>query len=379
MNSAIVGVAIGLAFIFAVLAAAASAVTEAVARFLGLRGEYLLRGLRTLVDDKHNDFKTRFRVPANRRPAAVSAPTEEGDQLLRAIVSHPLVQAHGDKGHIDRDAGNTALSPRERRQLPSYLSARTFAAAVIDMLVPNASGKTSLDAISHAVQGWPESRLQQALAALIAQAEGDVSRFRASLESWYDDHMARVTGWYKRHVRWISLGAAAVFVLVFNLSAVRISSALYVDGPLRATVVSQARKLPPCHHAKSTNCLSKALNEVAALENAGLPVGWSTSAKCTRKVACNWTDRYDITEPGRDPWHNFLHVLLDLLGYLVMIAATLPGARFWFDALGRLNVFRSSGPKPSQTSSTGLYVVPMPVAPAPTGSSDTEDTSEGRR
>src|SRR3954451_10475658 len=50
LESLILTVAIGLVFTFAVLAAVTSIVTEGIARFLGLRGEYLLRGLRTMLD-----------------------------------------------------------------------------------------------------------------------------------------------------------------------------------------------------------------------------------------------------------------------------------------------------------------------------------------
>src|SRR5689334_4493247 len=50
LGSGIINVAIGLAFIFGVTAALSSVFTEMIARFLGLRGAYLLRGLRELLD-----------------------------------------------------------------------------------------------------------------------------------------------------------------------------------------------------------------------------------------------------------------------------------------------------------------------------------------
>jgi hypothetical protein len=50
LNSGIIDLAIGLAFIFGATAALASVITEMIARFLGLRGAYLLAGLRELVD-----------------------------------------------------------------------------------------------------------------------------------------------------------------------------------------------------------------------------------------------------------------------------------------------------------------------------------------
>ncbi|HXZ78211.1 MAG TPA: hypothetical protein VEH31_46065, partial [Streptosporangiaceae bacterium] len=50
LTSGIIDLAIGLTFVFGVTAALASVVTELIARFLGLRGAYLLSGLRELVD-----------------------------------------------------------------------------------------------------------------------------------------------------------------------------------------------------------------------------------------------------------------------------------------------------------------------------------------
>ena len=50
LSSGIIDLAIGLTFVFGVTAAVASAVTELIARYIGLRGAYLLGGLRELVD-----------------------------------------------------------------------------------------------------------------------------------------------------------------------------------------------------------------------------------------------------------------------------------------------------------------------------------------
>ena len=50
LGSGIIDVAIGLAFVFGVTAALSSVFTELIARFLGLRGAFLLSGLRELLD-----------------------------------------------------------------------------------------------------------------------------------------------------------------------------------------------------------------------------------------------------------------------------------------------------------------------------------------
>ena len=52
LSSGIIDLAVGLVFIFGVTAGLSSVITEMVARFLGLRGAYLLLGLRELLDSK---------------------------------------------------------------------------------------------------------------------------------------------------------------------------------------------------------------------------------------------------------------------------------------------------------------------------------------
>jgi hypothetical protein len=41
-------------------------------------------------------------------------------------------------------------------------------------------------------------------------------------------------------------------------------------------------------------------------------------------------------------------VLILLVGYVIMVAALIPGARFWFDLIGRFGSLRYTGPKPSK-------------------------------
>lgn len=50
MDSLVLETVIGLLFVFAAFSSVVSMLTEMISRFLGLRGEYLLRGLRTLLD-----------------------------------------------------------------------------------------------------------------------------------------------------------------------------------------------------------------------------------------------------------------------------------------------------------------------------------------
>jgi hypothetical protein len=344
MNNAFLGVALGLVLIFAILSSVVSALTEAVARFAGLRGEYLLRGLRSLLTKEST-----FSLPLLRSKGDRKGDESSQSQLLKDLLAHPLVDAQGNQGQpIPAEAGNAPLSRQQRRRLPSYLSSRTFARALVDTLVADKAGKTDLDKIQAYAEGISDSDpwLKNALLSLVRQAEGDVTQFRQALENWYDEHVARVSGWYKRHVRWISLTVALALVLLLNLNAVRLSSALYLDEPLRAAVQAQAAKAAACSGVE--DCVRKARDEVAPLARAGLPIGWSSVPACAAKATpCGWWSRYGLADANRNGAADLWHLLLALLGYAVMVLATLPGARFWFDALNRLNSLRESGPKPT--------------------------------
>ena len=244
-SSGIIDLAIGLSFVFGVTAALSSAITEAISRFLGLRGAFLLLGLRELLDGDQKDIKlskamTDFdslrnltrkppRAAAQKAPAAdpgpavgtpaAGAPAEgepqEGDptSATGALLGSPLLRSQGvlgtlptrklamkkapgkNAGGADEAPGNnagesknavgkavsrlkkavgvgkrrTVLSAlprstestgmlkrgsstrRERRSLPAYISPRSFAEAIVDLMVPNSRGQTTMTAVQASI------------------------------------------------------------------------------------------------------------------------------------------------------------------------------------------------------------------------------------
>jgi hypothetical protein len=155
-------------------------------------------------------------------------------------------------------------------------------------------------------------------------------------------------------------------VLLLNLNAVRVANALYLDQPLRDAVTAQAQNNQiKCDPSEANDCLNAARNAVQPLAAAGLPIGWKAVPDCTGGNKCSWWARYGFTTPtNTSTGDNLLHVLVALLGYLIMALAVLPGARFWYGALDKLNVFRSSGGRPAQTPpGTTNTVQLLPVGP----------------
>ena len=207
------------------------------------------------------------------------------------------------------------------------------------------------------------SPLKPSLQALVKQAGTDVGRFRTSVEQWYDDHMDRVSGWYKRHVGKITLAAGAVIVILLNLNAITIGRTLYTENAVSAAVSSVATKAAPAScSAASQQCLADLEEQLSAAAAAGLPVGWGTVRACTQPGAhCNWLDQRGIfSRHGNSFWQ----LVTVLIGFLIMIIALLPGAQFWFGLLTKIGTLRATGPPPAAPAGNSVNLTVAPSLPA---------------
>jgi hypothetical protein len=402
LNSGIIDLAIGMAFIFGATAGLASVITELVARFLGLRGAYLLLGLRELLDSKstsvvlgqaENDFQNARDI------VTASGAAAEPSSATGALLGSPILRSQGMTGNITtraltmhQAAGTTPAAeavpaagappaaaeaapggndraplPKAdgwwrtwsmRRSLPSYISARSFGDAVLGLVIPDASGQTNMGEIQRGIDRLPSSMgpMKTSLQSLAANASGDMAKFRTSVEHWYDDHMDRVSGWYKRRTAWITLGAGVILVLLLNINAVTVGRALYSDSAARTAVSTVATQGNPCPAASGSqqaqaqaqqNCLANLEKRVSDVAQAGLPLGWGIVPACAAQK-CGWLEQHGITTPGDgSAWQ----VILALIGFLATIVALTPGAQFWFGLVVKLNSLRSSGPPPASSTS----------------------------
>lgn len=371
LSSGIIDLAIGLSFVFGVTAAISSALTELIARFVGLRGAYLLTGLRELVDGE--DISTDLGQPETwykkvqewLLPNGHSADQSHmpGVSATGALLGGPILSSQGMTGTIgDRKLALTSGAARrrpprglwrQRRSLPSYISARSFAEAVIDLVVPSKGGQTTMTDIQHGINALPDemSTLKTSLQALATNTNDDIDQFRTAVQHWYDDHMDRVSGWYKRHTAKITLVIGTVLVVLLNLNALTIGRTLYTQSAVDSAVSTVAAKGANCTISANSgsqidkNCLDNLQAQLSAAATAGLPVGWGTVRDClTPKAQCNWLDERGIfSQHGDSGWQ----LVLVLAGFLLMIIALVPGARFWFGLLSKLGSLRTTGPKPT--------------------------------
>ena len=209
-----------------------------------------------------------------------------------------------------------------------------------------------MTAVQQGIKALPEemSPFKESLAALAKNADDDIGRFRASVEQWYDDHMDRVSGWYKRHVAKITLVVGAILIVLLNINALTIGRTLYTESAVSAAVSNVAAKTTSCTAKESPQeCLANLQAQLSAAATAGLPIGWGTVRDCTEPGArCNWLDQRGIfSRHGNSGWQ----LVLVLMGFLIMVISLVPGAQFWFGLLSKLGTLRATGPKPATAGS----------------------------
>jgi hypothetical protein len=289
-------VALGLIFVYLVLALVCSALNETISSVFSWRASFLREGVANLLD------------PDNR---------SNGQELVKKLYAHPVL--------------NALIRPVSRSQklrYPAYLPARVFASALLDF---DATGAKR--SVEDAIEAVPSAQARKALTTLWIEANGDAVAFRRAVESWFDDAMERVSGWYRRRVHLVMWLLAIAVAVGLNVDTIRIADHLWKDRTVRDVVVARTQNPPSATQAPPISGVATSVDTLKELE---LPIGWSAE-----------------TRPN-DSWDWFLTALTKAIGLLLTAAALTLGAPFWFDLLGKVARVRSAGVRPKKAEEQAL-------------------------
>lgn len=328
-------VAIGIIFVFLLVSLIASAILEAIQVVWKKRGKDLQKGIEELLRD---------------------------NPVMRGIYDHPLVNG------LYKGA---AYPANKLGDLPSYIPARNFALALMDIAystpaggaaaaINGAQGATTPATTVPVVAGGgvmpvppvpapvniaalppgappavvTNANLARTLRLFAEAAALDPSKTRENIENWYNTAMDRVSGRYKRRSQWLLLIIGLVLAGVMNVDAVRVTRELIANKTLRDAVVAKAitfEKAYPQSSSTTSSTGGSVPSEDAKkmLVNLGLPIGWTPC-------------------PCEGPSHDGC-VAWMIVGWLITACAVSLGAPLWFDMLNKLIVVRSTV-KPQEKS-----------------------------
>ncbi len=270
LNSVVLETAIGLVFVYLLLSLVCTAVNEWIAHFAGLRAQTLRKAIDVMLAGKAGEF-----------------------------YAHPLVKA------LNEDARG-----------PGYIPSGTFATTVRGILTGNKVQNT-VDDLRAAVDGLPDGDLKKSLQAVLQDGTLTLELAQARLESWFNQVMDRVSGWYKRKLRLITLCVAAAVTIVLNVDTLRIAGHLAEDTDLRLRLVAAAEQ----RVAQGTPPAAPGAEERDYLRKLG---GWRSE---------------DFSSTA---------TLWRIPGWILTILAVSLGAPFWFDVLNRVVAIRSGGKAPAE-------------------------------
>ena len=392
LDSPLVEIGLGLAFVFALFSLLVSAANEIIVALFKSRAVSLWDGIGMLLNGD--------------------------DKLREAFFAHPLIQSLTPP----KSWGGSITS--DRRSGPSYIEARTFAVALLHLLkephqvldaieaeltraitelrAGNTSGLgrvcTALgefgkqmpdspfgndvrqqlqqlqqqltdknkpaaemaQSVSDALQVLPERwrtaltespaafvpGLEGTIKAIADDAAGNIEKFRLGIEHWFDEGMDIVSGWYKRWTQAIQLGLGLVLAIALNVDTVNIVQVLNANDELRRELAARAvyagSESVQQRHGDGQDTSGIAPVSVpdaesqfqdikTRLEQTGLPLGWENT---------KFGDYLDK------------HGLFAALGWILTALAASLGAPFWFDLLKKAANLRAAGPNPDEKKAT---------------------------
>jgi hypothetical protein len=306
--------AIGICFIYLLMALVCSTLNETIAGVINSRGKTLEKGIVSLLHD----------------PA-----------LKAKFYAHPLIQGIQE----------------ENDRLPSYIASNKFALALMDTLTGPAAA-TDPDALRKGVANLENTAARTALTAVLQNPQFKTDQQR--LEVWYEQGMNRVSGWYKRTSQIRIYVLAAAVTLFINADTLKILDTLWNNPTRSALLVEHAKgrleKGRPDAEGQSSTANEKA-NDATASKSAQTPekdVITPQEKQLLGQVAGWQGDRYS-DRPQHKTAADFglwiWYLLKNRLGgWLITMLAVSLGAPFWFDTLSRFMNVRSAGKPPENST-----------------------------
>lgn len=351
---------ISLCLVFALFSGLVSGISELIAQILEMRGKVLYQAVALLlgdvtVDTKRPDWKSFLDRLLSKMGFSCYVKKDLNSNTSK-LFDHPLI--------------DTLSQPGAKA---SYVPASNFSAALVQVLSKDGSwhelGQTLNDR---------NTPLGQLFGPMFDQANGDIEKFKAQVETHFNAVMDRVSGWYKRRSQFMMFFIGLLLAAVLNVDTIYIARHFLDNPKLVAELVEIGKKIQTNQPSKIETTSVKSdsqsanqpsqpsqdiSNDVADLkkkisdfENLNLPIGWD--------IITDW--KIKIISP------------IAWIGWFITALAATLGAPFWFDVMAKLFIIRGTGKKPEESSpasTTTPATPPVQVIVTPTAStaSNAED------
>lgn len=439
INSPVLDTAIGLIFIFLLYSLLATSINEAIATLFGLRARMLKKGIidGMLSSSKHkkwildNTLKAFWNTCKEFVFSIIGYKPKEKGKLGDHFYNHPLIKNYGCTS---------------RFSLPSYISKENFSDILIEVLKeyaenhkinieayvttnypasPDYNSAPEITRIYYMVEylqsindenlkeefkkngTYIDQETLQILALYLEKSAQDIAAFTNQIETWFEDSMNRISGWYKRQVHFTLFYLGIAIAISFNVDILAISGKLSTDKDARDKLVQIAIKeadlLKGDPRVQNTNPglsqkTDSVFKDIYKNEVENIKTGLNNNIKdANNLLALGWGDygfkqdsvsiyskygpeikallvtiKKDIPNPPKNCTdkaayynHEAIAALYDkhwfklkvcyiveasfrgrkMIGYLLLAFGICLGAPFWFDLLQKIVQLRATGKK----------------------------------
>lgn len=333
--STVITIAIGVVFVFLTFSLVISGVNEALVSVTSLRSKVLWTTLQHFADDEASGHGSRLTL---RRFSGLLVGVRTYDPRPKGLVAEIATDDGGQTFLASVRQQTERFESGTRRSRLKHVSPKIVSRAVLDV-------GGDLDAVAHAdpatisaflrtiqtrVQG---TQLERPVKAAIAEAHGDIERFRAAIEDWFDTRMTALSSLYRMWSRWLLLALSVALAFAVDINPIVTVDLLRRDGALAEATVDQAATFAKTQQLAVSGC-----------PVAGTATSTPTAATPDSMITCyqslqNAVARTRTLPPplafehfGRGTERMWQY----LVGCLIGAVAISFGAPFWFDVLRRL-------------------------------------------
>jgi len=315
----ILEVAIGLIFIWVLLALITSSLQEWVSQLMKWRPTMLKEAIKNILANdalaeefyKHPLIKSLHSSGGNREPSAI--PNNQFASVVFDLISktevtpEKVVDAVFDAGTPDSVADETQTAIKTIRNN-------------INGLVKDKGSKF------HSLAGALDALLMD-VSTNVSKADDAIADARKRVEGWFEDAMTRLSGSYKRRTHLFSIIIGIVLAAAINADSIAIANHLWRDPIVRQALVGQAEQFDLPTDDASQGAQQDAMQYYEQLQSlsqeTSFPLGWTE----------------DNMPKANDPsgWP------VKVTGILLSGVAAAQGAPFWFDIMRKVLDLRGGG------------------------------------
>jgi len=287
----IIQVAIGIIFVWVILAVITSQIQEWIASGLAWRASMLENAIEQMLGNP---------------------------EVKNKLYNHPLIQGLYSSNGKRKPGG----IPQDKFAMVLFEEVINSGITVADAKNTFDNIKKSVSALKSKGEGSALTNFANSLDTLLIgieekadDATHSITEARVRVESWFNDSMERLGGAYRRRMQIVGIIVGIAVAATLNVDTGAIMNTLWRDPVLRQAIVTQASQVKETDvQSGQTPSIEEIAKNAEKLNILSLPIGWSS--KNIPTDANGWVSK--------------------IIGILLSGMAAAQGAPYWFDIMRKL-------------------------------------------